>query len=131
VRPQDDLFRHRERQVDRPHTEIPSDQGPLRFFHALAEEAEKAVREIIVETRGSPARRNASSATSTRAALAEARINELGAAPLTHDLASADAISDIPSFLRGPADVSSAAVSAASSSSISITIRATQHHRWL
>ncbi len=49
VRPQDDLFRHvNGKWIDR--TEIPSDKARWGSFHVLAEEAEKAVREIIVES---------------------------------------------------------------------------------
>jgi putative endopeptidase len=49
VRPQDDLFRHvNGRWIDR--TEIPSDKARWGSFHVLAEEAEKAVREIIIES---------------------------------------------------------------------------------
>ncbi len=100
VRPQDDLFRHvNGRWIDR--TEIPSDKARYGSFHVLAEEAEKAVREIIVEAQGSPAGTEERKFGDLYASyMAEARINELGAAPLTHDLASADAISDIPSFLE-------------------------------
>ena len=100
VRPQDDLFRHvNGRWIDR--TEIPSDKARYGSFHVLAEEAEKAVREIIVEAQGSPVGAEERKFGDLYASyMAEARINELGAAPLTHDLASADAISDIPSFLE-------------------------------
>ena len=100
VRPQDDLFRHvNGRWIDR--TEIPSDKARYGSFHVLAEEAEKAVREIIVEAQGSPVGTEERKFGDLYASyMAEARINELGAAPLTHDLASADAISDIPSFLE-------------------------------
>jgi putative endopeptidase len=100
VRPQDDLFRHvNGRWIDR--TEIPSDKARYGSFHVLAEEAEKAVREIIVEAQDSPVGTEERKFGDLYASyMAEARINELGAAPLTHDLASADAISDIPSFLE-------------------------------
>jgi putative endopeptidase len=100
VRPQDDLFRHvNGKWIDR--TEIPSDKARYGSFHALAEDAEKAVREIIVEAQGSAVGTEERKFGDLYASyMAEARINELGAAPLTDDLASVDAISDIPSFLE-------------------------------
>jgi putative endopeptidase len=67
----------------------------------LAEEAEKAVREIIEEAQssapGSEERKFGDLYTSY---MDEARVNELGAAPLQHDLGLVDAISDIPAFLE-------------------------------
>ena len=100
VRPQDDLFRHvNGKWIDR--TEIPSDKARYGSFHALAEDAEKAVREIIVEAQGSAVGTEERKFGDLYASyMAEARINDLGAAPLTDDLASVDAISDIPSFLE-------------------------------
>jgi len=48
LRPQDDLFRHvNGKWIER--TEIPSDKARYGSFYLLAEEAEKAVRDIIVE----------------------------------------------------------------------------------
>jgi putative endopeptidase len=100
VRPQDDLFRHvNGKWIDR--TEIPSDKARYGSFHVLAEEAEKAVREIIVEAQGSAEGTEERKFGDLYASyLDEVRINALGATPLTHDLASVDAISDIPSFLE-------------------------------
>jgi putative endopeptidase len=100
VRPQDDLFRHvNGKWIDR--TEIPSDKARYGSFHALAEDAEKAVREIIVEAQGSAVGTEERKFGDLYASyMDEARINELGAGPLTDDLASVDAISDIPSFLE-------------------------------
>jgi putative endopeptidase len=99
VRPQDDLFRHvNGKWIAR--TEIPADKARYGSFYQLAEEAEKAVRAIIDESR------DAAVGTEQRkfgdlfaSFMDEARINELGAKPLEHDLAAVDAISDIPSFL--------------------------------
>ena len=49
IRPQDDLFRHvNGTWIAR--TEIPSDKARYGSFYVLAEEAEKAVREIIEES---------------------------------------------------------------------------------
>jgi putative endopeptidase len=51
IRPQDDLFRHvNGKWIER--TEIPSDKARYGSFYLLAEEAEKAVRDIIVEAQG-------------------------------------------------------------------------------
>ena len=48
IRPQDDLFRHvNGKWIER--TEIPSDKARYGSFYILAEEAEKAVRDIIEE----------------------------------------------------------------------------------
>ena len=100
VRPQDDLFRHvNGKWIDR--TEIPSDKARYGSFHVLAEEAEKAVREIIVEAQGSAEGTEERKFGDLYASyMNEARINELGASPLTHDLQSVDAVSDIPSLLE-------------------------------
>ncbi len=50
IRPQDDLFRHvNQKWIDR--TEIPSDKARYGSFYVLAEEAERAVRTIIEESR--------------------------------------------------------------------------------
>ncbi len=100
VRPQDDLFRHvNGKWIDR--TDIPSDKARYGSFHVLAEEAEEAVREIIVEAQGSAEGTEERKFGDLYASyMDEARINELGASPLTHDLQSVDAVSDIPSLLE-------------------------------
>ena len=55
IRPQDDLFRHvNGKWIER--TEIPSDKARYGSFYVLAEEAEKAVRDIIVEAQERRAR---------------------------------------------------------------------------
>ncbi len=99
IRPQDDLFRHvNGRWIAR--TEIPADKARFGSFYLLAEEAEKAVREIIEESHSAAAGTEQRKFGDLFASfMDEARINELGALPLEHDLASVDAISDIPSFL--------------------------------
>jgi putative endopeptidase len=100
VRPQDDLFRHANgRWIDR--TEIPSDKARYGSFYILAEEAEKAVHAIIEESRtaepGTEARKIGDLYTSF---MDEARIEELGWSAIASDLAAADGVTDIPSFLR-------------------------------
>ncbi|HSO01531.1 MAG TPA: M13-type metalloendopeptidase, partial [Gaiellaceae bacterium] len=99
VRPQDDLFRHvNGKWIDR--TSIPSDKARYGSFYVLAEAAEKAVQDIIVEAQsaehGSEERKFGDLYTSF---MDEARINELGAEPLRPLLAEVAAVTDIDSLL--------------------------------
>ncbi|MCU1586052.1 MAG: peptidase [Microbacteriaceae bacterium] len=100
VRPQDDLYRHvNGRWIAR--TEIPADKARYGSFHVLAEEAEKAVRDIIEDAQASaPGTEERKIGDLYSSYMDETRINELGATPLTKDLAQVDAVSDIPSFLE-------------------------------
>jgi putative endopeptidase len=99
VRPQDDLFRHvNGKWIAR--TEIPSDKPRWGSFYLLAEEAEKAVQEIILEAQ------NATEGTEERkfgdmyaSFMDEERIEQLGATPLAADLATVEGISSVPVFL--------------------------------
>ena len=99
IRPQDDLFRHvNGKWIER--TEIPADKARYGSFYLLAEEAEKAVREIIEEARtATPGTEERTFGDLYTSFMDEAHINELGATPLEADLASVDAVSDIPSLL--------------------------------
>ncbi len=99
VRPQDDLFRHvNGKWIER--TEIPSDKARYGSFYLLAEEAEKAVRDIIEEAQSAePGTEERKFGDLYASYLDEARIQELGATPLHAALADVDAIDDIPSFL--------------------------------
>jgi putative endopeptidase len=99
VRPQDDLFRHvNGKWMSR--TEIPADKARYGSFYLLAEEAEKAVRDIIVEAQSAdPGTEERKFGDLYASFLDEDRINALGAEPLKPALAEVDAISDIPSFL--------------------------------
>ena len=100
IRPQDDLFRHVNGSwLDR--TEIPDDKARWGSFHLIAEQAEKDVRAIIEESQ------DAEPGTETRkigdlyaSFMNTARIAELGAAPLTAQLARIDEVASIPDFLR-------------------------------
>lgn len=100
IRPQDDLFRHVNGSwLDR--TEIPDDKARWGSFHLIAEQAEKDVRAIIEESQ------DAEPGTETRkigdlyaSFMDTARIAELGAAPLTAQLARIDEVASIPDFLR-------------------------------
>ncbi len=99
VRPQDDLFRHvNGRWIQR--TEIPADKARYGSFYLLAEEAEKAVREIVEEAQA------AASGTEERkfgdlytSFMDEERIEALGASPIEGQLAEIDTVTDIPSLL--------------------------------
>jgi putative endopeptidase len=99
IRPQDDLFRHvNERWLER--TEIPADKARYGSFIILAEEAEKAVREIITSAAG------ASDGTEQRkfgdlyaSFMDEERIAALGAAPIAEQLARAAEVGSIPELL--------------------------------
>ena len=99
VRPQDDLFRHMNgKWIAR--SEIPADKARWGSFMMLAEDAEKAVREIIVEAQTAPAgsleRKFGDLYTSF---LDEERIEALGATPLRDDLAAVDAVTTISELL--------------------------------
>jgi putative endopeptidase len=99
VRPQDDLFRHvNGRWMDR--TEIPSDKARWGSFHVLAEEAEKAVRDIIMESQ------DAGPGTETRkigdvfaSFMDTERIEALALDPLAPLFAQVDAITSIDDVL--------------------------------
>jgi putative endopeptidase len=99
VRPQDDLFRHvNGKWIDR--TEIPADKARYGSFHVLAEEAEKAVRDIIVESQAAePGTEQRKFGDLYASFLDEARINELGATPLQPLLAEVDAVGSIEQLL--------------------------------
>ncbi|MBF4601987.1 peptidase M13 [Frigoribacterium sp. VKM Ac-1396] len=98
VRPQDDLFRHvNGKWIDR--TEIPDDKARYGSFYLLAEEAEKAVHEIVVESQsaepGTEARKVGDLFTSFTD---EEHVEALGAAPLEPLLAQVDDVTDVTSF---------------------------------
>ncbi|WP_349899073.1 M13 family metallopeptidase [Parafrigoribacterium soli] len=99
IRPQDDLFRHvNGKWIDR--TAIPDDKARYGSFHILAEEAEKAVRDIIVEAQtAEPGTEERKFGDLYASFLDEDRIEELGAEPLKPLLAQVDAITSVDSFL--------------------------------
>jgi putative endopeptidase len=100
VRPQDDLFRHvNGKWIQR--TEIPSDKARYGSFYLLAEEAEKAVRDIIVEAQdAAPGTEERKFGDLYASFMDEARAEELGSAPLVPMLERADAVDSIPSLLN-------------------------------
>jgi putative endopeptidase len=99
VRPQDDLFRHvNGKWIDR--TEIPSDKARYGSFYLLAEEAEKAVREIIEEAHNAaPGSVERSFGDLYVSFMDEERIEKLGAAPLEPLLREVAAVDSIPALL--------------------------------
>ncbi|GAA3728893.1 M13 family metallopeptidase [Leifsonia bigeumensis] len=99
IRPQDDLFRHvNGKWIDR--TEIPSDKARYGSFYLLAEEAEKAVRDIIVEAQDAAAGTEERKFGDLYASfMDEARAEELGATPLAPMLAGIDGVTTIEGVL--------------------------------
>ena len=99
VRPQDDLYRHvNGKWIAR--TEIPADKSRYGSFYELAEEAERAVRDIIVEAQtAEPGTEERKFGDLYASFLDEARVEELGASPLVPLLAEVDAVGSIPDLL--------------------------------
>jgi putative endopeptidase len=99
VRPQDDLFRHvNGTWITR--TEIPSDKARYGSFLVLAEEAEKAVREIIEEAvSAEPGTEERKFGDVYASFMDEKRIEQLGAHPLRPLLDEIEAIASIDAFL--------------------------------
>jgi len=99
VRPQDDLFRHVNGTWIEA-TEIPSDKARYGSFYLLAEQAEMAVREIIIESQSAAAGAEARKVGDLYASfLDEARVQALGAQPIAAALAEAEAVDSIESLL--------------------------------
>ncbi|TDW30264.1 M13 family metallopeptidase [Cryobacterium psychrophilum] len=113
IRPQDDLFLHVNGKWT-SRTEIPNDKARWGSFTLLAEESEKAVRDIIVEAQsavpGTLERKFGDLFTSF---LDEERIEALGATPLVADLATVDAITSISELLADLGRLERAGVSGA------------------
>jgi len=99
IRPQDDLFRHvNGKWIAR--SEIPADKARWGSFYLLAEESEKAVREIILEAQSAPEGTEERKFGDLYASfLDEERVEKLGATPLAADLATVDAVTSIPILL--------------------------------
>src|ERR1700710_3219260 len=99
VRPQDDLFRHvNGKWIAR--TEIPSDKARYGSFYLLAEEAEKAVREIIEEASSAEVGTEERKFGDVYASfMDEKRIEQLGAHPLRPLLDEVEAVGTIDDFL--------------------------------
>lgn len=100
IRPQDDLYRHvNAKWIAR--TEIPSDKARYGSFYLLAEEAEKAVRDIIVEAQGAELGTEERKFGDLYASfMDEKRVEEVGSTPLDPMLAKIDGVDTIPGVLR-------------------------------
>lgn len=100
IRPQDDLYYHvNGKWIAR--TEIPSDKARYGSFYLLAEEAEKAVRDIIVEAHdAAPGTEERKFGDLYESFMDEARIEEQGSAPLAGMLADIGEIDGVASALR-------------------------------
>ena len=99
IRPQDDLYRHvNGAWVSR--TPIPADKARYGSFMILAEEAEKAVREIIEQAQtAEPGTLEKKVGDLYASFMDDARIEALGAAPLAALLAEVDAIDSVDALL--------------------------------
>jgi putative endopeptidase len=117
VRPQDDLYRHvNGKWLDR--TEIPADKARWGSFHQLAEEAEKAVKEIILEAQDAPADATVDTVLEQRKVcglytsfMDDELIEALGAAPIAEQLAAIDGIESIEQFVSTVAGLERVGVS--------------------
>ncbi len=100
IRPQDDLFRHvNGRWLER--TEIPADRARDGAFRAVAEEAERAVREIVEEAASAPEGSEERKFGDLYASFMDAdRAELLGAQPISEPLAAARAVRSIPELLE-------------------------------
>lgn len=99
VRPQDDLFRHvNGRWIAR--TQIPEDKARYGSFMILAEEAEKAVREIIeAAQKAEPGSEERKVGDLYSSFMNEARAEELGGEPLKPMLAEVEPVQSIEQAL--------------------------------
>jgi len=100
IRPQDDLFRHATgRWLAR--TEIPADLARYGTFRILAEEAEKAVRQIVAAAAAAPEGSEERKFGDLYASFMDAeRAERLGSQPIGEMLAAARAVTSIPGLLE-------------------------------
>jgi putative endopeptidase len=100
IRPQDDLFRHVNGQW-LARTEIPADRARYGSFVTLAEEAEKAVREIVEAAASAPEGSEERKFGDLYASFMDAeRAERLGSRPISETLEAALAVSSIPELLE-------------------------------
>ncbi|HWM33034.1 MAG TPA: M13-type metalloendopeptidase [Pseudolysinimonas sp.] len=99
IRPQDDLFRHvNGKWIAR--TEIPSDKARYGSFYVLAEQAEEAVRDIILEAQDAAAGTEEAKVGDLYSSfMDEERIEQRGWTALQPDLDAIEGIDDIASLL--------------------------------
>ncbi|WP_167137428.1 M13-type metalloendopeptidase [Diaminobutyricimonas sp. TR449] len=100
VSPRDDLYRHvNGTWIAR--TEIPSDKARYGSFYLLAEEAEKAVLDIITEAQDAePGSEERKFGDLYASFMDEERIEQLGTAPIQPLLAEVGAVSSVEELLR-------------------------------
>ncbi|MBC7724150.1 MAG: peptidase M13 [Burkholderiaceae bacterium] len=100
TRPGDDLFRHVNGKWA-ARTEIPSDKARYGSFYLLAEAAEKAVQDIIIESQSAePGSEERKYGDLYASFMDNDRVNALGAAPLAPLLAEVAGATDIRSLLE-------------------------------
>lgn len=99
TRPQDDLFRHVTGKW-MARTEIPEDKARYGSFHVLAEEAERAVRDIITGIADQPVDSVERKVGDLYASfMAQDEIEELGVAPIASQLALASNVATVSQLL--------------------------------
>jgi putative endopeptidase len=99
VRPQDDLYRHVNGKWE-ARTPIPSDKARYGSFHILAEQAEEAVRDIIVEGQAAPEGTIARTVGNLYTSFMDTdRIESLGVEPIADHLAFAANVSTVSALL--------------------------------
>ncbi len=100
IRPQDDLYYHvNGKWISR--TEIPSDKARYGSFYLLAEEAEKAVRDIIADAqKAEPGTQERKFGDLFESFMDEVRIEEVGSSPLTDMLANIDGVNSVSGALN-------------------------------
>ena len=100
IRPQDDLFRHANGGW-LARTEIPADLADYGAFRILAEEAEKAVREIVEDAASAQEGSEERKCGDLYASFMDAdRAEQLGSQPISEALVAARAVSTIPELLE-------------------------------
>ncbi|MDH6423888.1 putative endopeptidase [Aurantimicrobium minutum] len=99
VRPQDDLYRHVNGKWEE-RTPIPADKARYGSFHILAEEAEKAVRDIIIEGQNAPEGTQQRTVGDLYTSFMDTELIEsLGVAPIESQLAFAGNVATISQLL--------------------------------
>ena len=99
VRPQDALYRHVNGKWEE-RTPIPADKARYGSFHILAEEAEKAVRDIIIEGQNAPEGSQQRTVGDLYTSFMDTELIEsLGVAPIESQLAVAGNVSTISQLL--------------------------------
>jgi putative endopeptidase len=100
IRPQDNLYRHmNDKWMKR--TPIPADKAGYGAFEKLREESEAAIRAIVEEPSEETDIADARKFRDLYASfMDEARVEALGAEPLTEDLALVDTVNSLEQFMR-------------------------------